>query len=109
MKELWAFLVSFFNNYVIDTVKEMRIVDVVDIFVLSLVLYLLYKFIRDRRAGKLAIGLIAIFALLFFSSIFNMHALGVFFDNFYQGGLIAILIVFQPELRAALGLWGGVR
>ena len=107
MKELWAFLVSFFDNYVIDTVKEMRIVDVVDIFVLSLVLYLLYKFIRDRRAGKLAIGLIAIFALIFFSSIFNMHALGFFFDNFYQVGLIAILIVFQPELRAALEKVGG--
>ena len=107
MTELWNFIVSFFRVYVLDTVSDMRIADVIDIFILSLILYFLYKFIRDRRAGKLAIGLGAIFVLFFVSSIFNMHALGFVFDNFYQVGLIAVLIVFQPEMRAALEKVGG--
>lgn len=107
MAEIWDGLVSFFRVYVVDTAKTMRISDMIDIFVLSLILYFLYKFIRDRRAGKLAIGLVAIFALYFVSTIFNMHALGFVFDNFYQIGLIAVLIVFQPEMRAALEKVGG--
>lgn len=107
MTELWDFIVSFFRVYVLDTVSDMRISDIIDIFILSLILYFLYKFIRDRRAGKLAIGLGAIFVLFFVSSIFNMHALGFVFDNFYQVGLIAVLIVFQPEMRAALEKVGG--
>ena len=107
MAEIWDVVVSFFRVYVVDTAKAMRISDVVDIFVLSLILYFLYKFIKDRRAGKLAIGLGAIFVLFFISSIFNMHALGFVFDNFYQIGLIAVLIVFQPEMRAALEKVGG--
>ena len=107
MTELWNFIVSFFRVYVLDTVSDMNIADVIDIFILSFILYFLYKFIRDRRAGKLAIGLGAIFVLFFVSSIFNMHALGFVFDNFYQVGLIAVLIVFQPEMRAALEKVGG--
>ena len=107
MTELWNFMVSFFRVYVLDTVSDMNIADVIDIFILSFILYFLYKFIRDRRAGKLAIGLGAIFVLFFVSSIFNMHALGFVFDNFYQVGLIAVLIVVQPEMRAALEKVGG--
>ena len=107
MIELWDAVVAFFRVYVVDTTKAMRISDIIDIFILSLILYFLYKFIRDRRAGKLAIGLGAIFVLFFVSSIFNMHALAFVFDNFYQIGLIAVLIVFQPEMRAALEKVGG--
>lgn len=107
MVELWDAVVAFFRVYVVDTTKAMRISDIIDIFILSLILYFLYKFIRDRRAGKLAIGLGAIFVLFFVSSIFNMRALAFVFDNFYQIGLIAVLIVFQPEMRAALEKVGG--
>ncbi len=107
VKELWNFIVSFFRVYIVETTKAIRIADIVDILILSLILYFVYKFIRDRRAGKLAAGLVAIFALYFASSVFNMHALTFIFDNFYQVGLIAVLILFQPEMRAALEKVGG--
>ena len=107
MKDIWDAVASFFRIYVMDTVSEMGIADVIDIVILSFILYFLYKFIRDRRAGKLAIGLVSIFALFFISTIFNMRALSFVFDNFYQIGLIAVLIVFQPEMRAALEKVGG--
>ena len=46
-------------------------------------------------------------ALFFLSSAFNLYALKYIFENFYQVGIIAILIVFQPEMRAALEKVGG--
>ena len=98
---------NFFNEYVLETVKEIRAVDVIDILVLSFILYFLYSFIKDRRAGRLTLGLVLIIVIYFLSSAFNMYALKFIFDNFYQVGIIAILIVFQPEMRAALEKVGG--
>lgn len=107
MTEVLNFFKTFFNEYIVDTVKNIRVIDFIDILLLAFILYYLYIFIRDKRAGKLALGLIFIFALLIISSIFDMYALKFIFDNFYQAGLVAILIVFQPEMRAALEKVGG--
>jgi len=64
--------------------------------------YYVYRFIRNRRAGRLAVGMLLIVLVLFLSTFFDMHAMKFILQNFYQVGIIAIIIVFQPELRAAL-------
>ncbi|MBO5415794.1 MAG: diadenylate cyclase CdaA [Clostridia bacterium] len=107
MQEIWNTFAMFFKEYILDTVKAMRLTDFFDILILALILYYVYSFIRDRRAGKLALGLVLIVALFFLSSALNMYALNFIFDNFLQVGIIAILIVFQPEMRAALEKVGG--
>ena len=107
MLEIFESLKEYFEEYVVNTVKTMRFIDAVDIFVLALILYFLYRFVIDRRAGKLALGLGLITVLFFISSIFNMYALKYIFTTFYQVGIIAVLIVFQPEMRAALEKVGG--
>lgn len=107
MQEVWNSFVAFFRDYVVDTVRDIRLNDVLDILILALIFYYLYSFIKDRRAGKLALGLALIVLMLFLSYAFNLNALKFVFDNFYQVGIIAILIVFQPEMRAALEKVGG--
>lgn len=82
--------------------KEFGANDLVDILLLSLILYYAYKFIRDRRAGKLLIGLGVVVSLLVFSYVFRLESIKYIFQNFFQVGLIALIILFQPELRAAL-------
>ena len=96
-----------FKDYFLNTVKVIRFIDILDIFILALVFYYIYSFIRNRRAGKLALGLLLIMAIYVLSSALNMYALEYILQNFYQIGLIAVLIVFQPELRAALEKVGG--
>ena len=76
--------------------------DIVDIALLSIIIYYVYKFIRDRRAGKLLIGLGVVVGILVFSYIFRLESIKFIFQNFFQVGLIALVILFQPELRAAL-------
>lgn len=95
-------LVSFFQNNIWKYLKDISFVDIIDIAVLSLLLYLVFQFLKDRRAGKLMMGLGIFSALLVLSTILNMHAVKYILQNFYQIGLIAVVIVFQPELRAAL-------
>ncbi|MBE6718610.1 MAG: TIGR00159 family protein [Ruminococcaceae bacterium] len=81
--------------------------DFFDIFIVAVLLYYVYKFIRNRRAGKLAIGLGVILLVKVLSDIFSLKALGFIISNFFQIGLLAIVILFQPELRSALEQAGG--
>jgi len=107
MVAFWEAMKSFFDEFIWQTIKNIKVFDVLDILCLALIFYFLFRFIRDRRAGKLLFGLAMILGLFVVSSTFNLHALNFIFQNFYQVGLIAILIMFQPEMRAALEKVGG--
>ena len=95
LTDIWNNIILWFKNYFFNTVKNIGFVDVLDILILSFIFYFIYCFIRDRRAGKLALGLLLIMVLFVLSSALNMYALEYILQNFYQIGLIAVLIVFQ--------------
>ncbi len=95
-------LSDIWKNNVWIHIKNMHINDIIDILLLSVILYFAYRFIRDKRAGKLLIGLGVVVAILVFSYIFKLNSIKFIFQNFFQVGLIALIILFQPELRAAL-------
>ena len=111
MEKTWQNILSaamtFFETGVLDTIFQIGVMDVIDILLLTVVFYYIYRFVRDRRAGKLAIGLLLIVGIMICSEIFHMRAIQFVFENFYQVGITAIIIVFQPELRAALEKMGG--
>ena len=86
----------------LEPLSQIGIIDVIDILILAFLLFCVYRFIRNRRAGKLALGLLLTVLVLVLSTVLNMKAIGFVLQNFYQVGIIAVLIVFQPELRAAL-------
>lgn len=94
------------REYIFSPIADIRFVDLVDILLLALLFFALYHFVKNRRAGKLMSGLFIIIALLVVSTAFQMHAIRFILQNFYQVGMIAIIIVFQPELRAALEKMG---
>lgn len=99
-------LVNFWRDNIWEYIKSISVADVLDIFVLSILLHVAYKFMRDRRAGKLALGVVVFIGISIVSSFLNMHATQFIFKHFYQTGLLAIIIVFQPELRAGLEKMG---
>ena len=98
---------AFFQKGVLEPLSHIGVMDVIDILLLTVVFNCIYRFVRDRRAGKLAIGLLLIVGIMACSEIFHMRAIQFVFENFYQVGITAIIIVFQPELRAALEKMGG--
>lgn len=81
--------------------------DLIDILLLAAVLYYVYRFVRERRAAKLAIGLGILLAVYALCALFDMHAMRFLMQNVVQVGLLALIILFQPELRAALEKVGG--
>ena len=80
--------------------------DVLDIACLTLVIFSIYQFIKERRAGKLAIGVGILFVFLIVCEILNMHAMQFILDYVFQSGIVVLAIIFQPELRSALEKMG---
>ncbi|MBQ8496883.1 MAG: diadenylate cyclase CdaA [Clostridia bacterium] len=88
-------------------IAQFDMVDFFDIALVAVLIFYFVKFIRDRRASKLAIGVGFVFGLLLLSEVFEMRAMNFLISNIVQVGVVAILIVFQPELRSALEKVGG--
>lgn len=95
-----------FWNSVLNIIRTIKIVDVIDILLVSIILYYAYKFVRNRRAGKLAAGVILFIVALVISDVAGMHTIQYIFKNIFQVGVIALVILFQPELRSALEKMG---
>ncbi len=93
-------------SYIVTVLSGIRLTDIIDVCIVAFLLYYVYKFIRDRRAGKLAAGVMLLMAFMLVSEITNMYAMSFIMENLFQVGIIALIIVFQPELRSALEKMG---
>ena len=94
-----------FDNFyesLLNQISLLRITDIIDILIVSFIIYKALKFIRDTRTIQLLKGIVVLIIVMQVSYFANMHTVHYILSNAMQLGLIAILIVFQPELRRAL-------
>ena len=84
------------------TILPPSIFDVLDIALLSVLIYYIIKFMRQNRAGGLFKGIVIIVAAYLVAKLVHMKALVFLLENAFSIGLIALVILFQPELRRSL-------
>lgn len=80
---------------------------VLDILLLALLLYGAIRFLWDRRAGKLLMGLVIWMVALLLSRVLRFYAVGALLDIVSEAGIIVLVLIFQPEIRDALEKLGG--
>jgi len=85
------------------------IIDVLDIFLVTYIIYNLYLIVRRTRAVQMFIGLVLIFIVSFLAEAFHMQEMTWIFRNLRTVWLLAFVILFQPELRRILTLMGQSR
>ena len=83
-------------------ISTIRITDIIDIFLVSFMFYKLFALIRGTRATQLIKGILFIFIGSKLSEFFKLYTISWILNNAVTVGFIAILIVFQPELRRIL-------
>lgn len=76
--------------------------DVIDILIITVLLYQAYALLRGSRAWNVLRGLLAVAALWFLAGQFGLEATKWLFDAIAPAGFVAVVVVFQPELRAVL-------
>lgn len=94
---------------ILNVLNTVTIVDFVDIAILSYLVYLLIKLVRETRAGQLVKGIVLLALGYLISSIVGLKSLKYIISTAFDIGLIAIIILFQPELRRALEKVGRTR
>ena len=90
----WEWMVSIAMNF--------QFKDAVDIIIVAFLIYGVVKLLRETRAGQLVKGLFLLVILFIISSYFNLVMVSRVLAYFFQFAFVAILIVFQPEIRKAL-------
>lgn len=86
-----------------------RIKDIIDIIIVAAVFYKLFTLIRETRAEQLTKGIIALFIAAKISGWLGLYTINWILENAMTVGVLAILIVFQPELRRGLEYIGRSR
>ncbi len=98
---MWDVIVNAYNWFA-ALMLTFKATDVLDIMVVSFIIYNLIKIMRETRAEQLVKGIIVLLVAFFISNIFSLRMLNALFTSFFQFSVLAVLIVFQPELRSAL-------
>lgn len=79
-----------------------RFLDILDILLVALLLYQLYRLIKGTVAFNIVIGLFSLYLLWLIVKALNMQLLGSIMGQFIGVGVLALIIVFHPEIRKFL-------
>ena len=94
MEKLVAFLTSYINVF--------KITDLIDIALVALAIYWLIKLIKETRAVQLVKGIVVLLVLTQVSDWLNLNIINFILTNTLQLGVLALIVLFQPELRRVL-------
>lgn len=86
----------------LSIIKNITVINVVDIIIVAYIFYKLFILIRETRAEQLIKGLILILVVMKLSELLGFVTLHWIIQNTLTVGLIALIVIFQPELRKAL-------
>ena len=96
-----AFIVRYFLT--------IRIADVLDIAIMAYLVYLVLKLAKSTRATSLLKGLLVFLLALWLSSIFKLNGINFILNQMMELGILALIILFQPEIRRILEQVGSSR
>ena len=94
--------ISDFFTVIKSVFSSFNIIDAIDILLLTVLLFFAFRFFKNRKAGALLIGIALCAIVLFFATLFELDAISFVLSSLFKVGVIAIIIIFQPEIREAL-------
>lgn len=98
-------IIGYFKDF-FSTLPTIQIMDVVDILLVAFIIYAAIVMIQTTGAARIAKGIIIILVLTLVTEILDMHLMNFLLDKILEIGLIALVVMFQPELRRLLDKLG---
>lgn len=89
-----------------ELLRQIRWQDIVDIIVMSIIVYRLLLMIKGTKAAHMLIGLGVLLVASFLSRYFELYTVDWLIQSFWSQIVIALIILFQPEIRRALAQMG---
>ena len=79
-----------------------KVTDLLDIAVMAFVIYKLLKLVKSTRAANLLKGVFIFLLALWLSGVAELHGINFILNNMMEMGVLALIVMFQPELRSIL-------
>ena len=90
-------------SFFVDNLKSFNfLTDTLDILLVTYLIYLAIKFLRQTRAAPLIKGLLFVFGVTLLANLLKMNVTSFIISSLLEFGILALIIIFQPELRALL-------
>ncbi len=102
MSETFNNLNTFLGDYFNLSIPHFHIIDGVEIVLITMFFYMILVWIKDTRAYMLLRGIIIVVVFFIVAALLQMNTILWLGEKLVSAGLIALIVVFQPELRAAL-------
>lgn len=94
-------IINFFRD-VLAMLPTIKFMDIIDILLVTFVLYTLIMMIQTTVAARIAKSIVLLLVLAVVMKLLNMYLMSFLLDRVLEIGLIALVIMFQPELRRML-------
>ncbi|AKG36469.1 diadenylate cyclase CdaA [Paenibacillus durus] len=89
-------------SYFTDLTWKDSIKDIIDILIVSYIIYKVLNMVRGTRAIQLLKGILVLIVIWAFSTLFDLYTLKWLMNQMFTFGVLAVFIIFQPELRRGL-------
>ena len=110
MKEFFdrLFSGSFSVEYFVEPFRGFSWRDGLDIILLAALFFAVFCFVRERRAGRILWGVGLLIGIYAVSELCNFYGLRYLFGSFFGYSLVALVVIFQPEIRSVVERLGSV-
>lgn len=85
---------------------QVSFADILDILLLALLIYIIFRWIKGTSAMSIFVALTSLYMIRIIVSAFNMRLMTNIMETVLDVGLIALIVIFQPEIRKFLMQWG---
>ncbi len=102
LTDVWNRISTLVIQYIAQPLKAITFIDVLDILILAIILYRLLMFARERRAGRVLLGLVAVIGFCLIVSLIGFPTLDYIAGILASSAFFCIVVLFQPEIRDAL-------
>ena len=102
MQNLGVILRAFWEKAVSYLTLQMSLTDIIEIIIISVLIYYMLVWIKDTRAWMLLRGILVILAFVLLAVLFEMNTIVWIADKLFNVAMIAVVVIFQPEMRKAL-------
>lgn len=91
---------------IISILRTIEIRDIIDILAVAIIIFSLFKLVRETRAAQLLKGIVVLFLIYLVSSLFRLVMLTALLRMLFEGAVLLVAIIFQPEIRKYLERMG---
>ena len=97
---------NFFQNLLYQ-IPKIGISDIIDILVVSFLIYTVLRLVRSSSAVRVAWTVLVLLIATWLTSVFDLYACNWILNKILELGFISLVVIFQPEIRRAMERFGG--